>query len=456
MNRDYIRAQNNQFVVNGKAIIFRGYGLGNFLNLEHFMLGIPGIESELRLKIEKSYGRNRAKIFWEKYYECYVNESDFKFLKEIGINAVRIPFNYHHFEIDQMSSEQMQSDQDTYEFNPAGFKQIDRILSYCEKYKIYGILDLHAAPGGQNPDWHSDNRIGESLFWEIADFRKRVVALWKFIANHYKDNTWVAAYDLLNEPLLFDANPIVMRDFFEELVQEIRTVDSNHLLFIEGDTYTMDFRAFRPFTDKNIAATFHLYPMFFKELLSIEREKRKEALEEILFRSVTLDYIQDVLKMPVWCGETGALLDSNNREYQESLLEDFLYVLEKHKISWSIWSYKDARSMGSVHPAENSEWMNFSRRVCYDWNFWEDYNRIFEEVEDIIINKYPTEINQSLKRKLAYRMLCNYQYVLTERYDSIFSKIPFEELLGYLDSFKFENCEKWEKLINLIKKYTTV
>ena len=38
-----------------------------------------------------------------------------------------------------------------------GFKHLDRVIDLCAKHGIYTILDLHTAPGGQNPDWHSDN-----------------------------------------------------------------------------------------------------------------------------------------------------------------------------------------------------------------------------------------------------------------------------------------------------------
>jgi len=38
----------------------------------------------------------------------------------------------------------------------SGFKHLDRAIDTCAKYGIYTILDLHAAPGGQNTNWHSD------------------------------------------------------------------------------------------------------------------------------------------------------------------------------------------------------------------------------------------------------------------------------------------------------------
>ncbi|MFX0209410.1 MAG: cellulase family glycosylhydrolase, partial [Candidatus Hodarchaeota archaeon] len=173
MNPSFIKVDGPNFVVNGKKITFRGFGVGNWLNIEHFMIGLPGSESQLKKAIENAYGPKKASEFWEKYHLCYINEKDFQFLNEIGVNSIRLSFNYHLFE----------SDLKPFSYDPNGFHQLDRILKLCEKYNIYAILDLHAAPGGQNPDWHSDNATGEALFWEHKDFQKRVIELWKYIAQ---------------------------------------------------------------------------------------------------------------------------------------------------------------------------------------------------------------------------------------------------------------------------------
>ena len=58
------------------------------------------------------------------------------------------------------------------------------------------------------------------------------------------------------------------------------------------------------------------------------------------------------------------------------------------------------------------------------------------------------------RRKIGFRILANNQLILKERYTKLFQDIPFEALLGYLDSFDFENCETWEQVSNLVMKYT--
>jgi len=441
MSNGFLRVMDRDFYLNGEKIILRGYGIGTWLNLEHFMLGIPGTDSQIRTAIANAYGENKAEEFWQKFYKSMIDENDFEFLKSLGINTLRIPFNYRLIE----------NDQKPYSYMEEGFKEIDRILGLCEQYELYAILDLHAAVGGQNPDWHSDNAIGESLFWEYADFRKRTISLWKYIAKRYASNRWVAAYDLLNEPVVVIQDKRIINQFFIDLISEIRKVDKNHLLFVEGDMYASQFELFEPFEDPNVACSFHFYPFLYQHLYT--KQNQKERIEHTLFENVTLKDIFERLKRPVWCGETGALYSPGDRTHQESMLEDVLEIYEKYDVSWSIWTYKDARSMGTVHPKEKSEWMCFSGLTKQKWNFWEEFESRDNCVGEII-KKYSIEISELEKRKIGFRVLANNQLILKEAYTKILQNIPFELLLSYVNSFNYSNCEFWDGVINLVMDYT--
>jgi endoglucanase len=441
MKNDFLRVKDRDFYMGEEKVILRGYGLGSLLNLEHFMISIPGTDFQIRSAITNAFGRKKADQFWGRYYRAMINEADFKYFKQLGINAIRIPFNYRLFE----------NDQNPYIYIETGFSEIDRILDLCEKHEIWAILDLHAAPGGQNPDWHSDNAIGESLLWEHADFRRRTIALWKHIARRYASNRWIAAYDLINEPVLMIPNKGLLNQFFAELIQEIRTIDQNHILFVEGDMYATRFEMFEPFEDPNVALSFHFYPFLHHDIST--KPTQKERIEEELFIDVGLADIIDRLNRPVWCGETGALFNHADRKHQESMLEDILEIFEERGISWSLWAYKDARSMGTLHPKADSAWMSFSRLASQGWNFWEEFGKR-EYYETEALKKYAIEIPELERRKIGFRILANHQLILKERYSKLFKEIPFEVLLSYLDSFKFDNCEIWEEVSSLVMKYT--
>ncbi len=447
MNSTFIKVDGPNFVLNGKKIIFRGFGIGNWLNIEHFMIGLPGSESQLRKALEQAYGLKKASEFWEKYYIYYLNEKDFQFLKAIGVNSIRLSFNYRHFE----------SDLKPYSYNPNGFQQFDRILKLCEKYKIYAILDLHAAPGGQNPDWHSDNAIGEAIFWEHQDFQNRVIELWKHIARYYCSNPWIAAYDLMNEPCYYEPKGKIIDQFYHKLAKEIRKVDKNHIFFIEGDFYGHFFTNFTSYDDPNVAYSFHFYPSIFSDNIEMTSEERRtEQLKKIykaIFGDGEINFVKNELQRPLWCGETGISLKRGHIKFYESLLRDTIEIFEKNGISWSIWAYKDARSMGCLHPKTDSPWMRFSITASGDWRFNEEFQKYLISNE-VLKNMNLTHLPTSLQRKLNFRLLANNQLVLCNRYKDIFNKIPVEELMTYPESFLFENCDQWSGIIDIVKAYT--
>jgi hypothetical protein len=78
--------------------------------------------------------------------------------------------------------------------------------------------------------------------WVHKDFQDRTVAIWEHLARHYRDNTWVAGYNPLNEPT--DEEQTRLPKFYERVGKAIRAIDPHHILFLDGNTFGMDFSAF--------------------------------------------------------------------------------------------------------------------------------------------------------------------------------------------------------------------
>ena len=78
----------------------------------------------------------------------------------------------------------------------------------------------------------------------------RATWLWVQLADRYKDEPWVAGYNLLNEP----ADEFGGREkgkgggrlvnWYDETITAVRNVDNKHILFLDGNTYATDFSAF--------------------------------------------------------------------------------------------------------------------------------------------------------------------------------------------------------------------
>jgi hypothetical protein len=236
-------------------------------------------------------------------------------------------------------------------------------------------------------------------------------------------------------------------------VKELRAIDPHHMFFIEGDMYAQRFREFEPFDDPNLAYSFHFYPSWL-----VHHHDTEEALEQALqemYKNGDIAYIKEILKKPVWCGETGV---SSKREWKRQARElafnKTLELFERYEISWSIWNYKDARAMSCVRPKTDSKWMEFSRLACGSWEFSSEFDKYLRS-DGEIQRLYPNVKSEGLRRQLIFRLLANNQLIYIQRYPNIFANIPFEEFLTYPESFLLNQCDKWLVLIEAVKQFTT-
>ncbi len=404
----------------------RGVGLGNWLNLEHFMLGIPGTESEIRSSLEMAYGQDAAAHFWDSYFQLYTAEADLRFLSDLGLNSVRVPVNFNLLETADRQ----------FATAPA-VRQLDRLVAMAERLGLFVVIDLHSTPGGQNPDWHCDNASGESGFWTDARHRSRVIETWKQLASHFRDCTTIAGYDLINEPCFFDeALNSTLVDFYSACIAGIRSVDPRHIIFIEGNTYARDFSMFEHNLDDQTAYSFHFYP-FLQLGQDLGEPDVASRLRERLFSDVSLTHLLERLDRPVWCGETG---HPWHLPGSAPVLSDFLELLEGLGVSWALWPLKDARAMGLLAPRAHSPWMRLVREATDDWRFWDMFS------QDSIAS-----VEQGADRQRFYRRLAELTSTANARFRDKLATVPFDVIHAALDSFAFEACEVQESLVEPVR-----
>jgi endoglucanase len=85
-----------------------------------------------------------------------------------------------------------------------------------------------------------------------------LIDLWKTIAGRYKTNVWIAGYDIYNEPRAPNSDD--WWDLAERIIAGIRTVDMNHIIFVETSTFP-DIEL-RKLDDVNIVYSYHDYDPF--------------------------------------------------------------------------------------------------------------------------------------------------------------------------------------------------
>lgn len=434
----------------GNPIILKGAGLGGHLNMENFITGYPGHETGMRKAVLKVIGQEKYDFFFDRFLDYFFDEADAKFFASCGLNCIRVPFNYRHFENDLAPEDP---------YNERGFLWLDRIINLCAAQGIYTILDLHAAPGGQNIDWHADAGHHMALFWEHKEFQDRAIRLWEALAARYKGNSWVAGYNPLNEPT--DEQHTRVIAWYERAQKAIHAVDPDHVLFWDGNTWAADFSHFKD-PLPNSAYAIHDYSNY--GFPAGDRYKGTEDQKARLKRAYDrkVEYHKRV-GVPIWNGEFGPVYaspddgpdweDINADRYQ--VLKDQLGLYRADKISWTIWLYKDIGFQGMVYAGEETpyrkrfrEFLLKKKRIAADeWGAdASTVANVFVPVEQWLLKEAPHFAKRYppmwTPTHFVGRMVRN--ILLSEElypeYAEHFRDLSLEELDELAASFKFENC----------------
>ncbi|NNE71980.1 MAG: cellulase family glycosylhydrolase [Rhodothermales bacterium] len=316
---------------NGEASMQRGMGLGGWLMPEGYMLDMGGSWTEMQEKVADVVDPFTANEVWRRYRENYVNEKDIEKLVEWGFDHVRIPFHYEIF-MDLQGN-----------FIEEGFTTMDEFLGWCETYGLPVILDLHAAPGGQSGG-AIDDSDGVARLWNEPDpYQDLTVLLWEELARRYKDRTIIIGYDLLNEPVTPNSigdGAQALRDLYGRLRDAVRAIDTDHILFIEGNYFATTFDKLTPPFDDNMVYAFHKY----WSAPSIG----------------TINYllaIRDEHNVPLWLGETG---ENSNPWFHEVVT-----LAESNGIPWNFWTHKQ---LEATAPPTSSPIKPGFRALLNYWN----------------------------------------------------------------------------------------
>lgn len=237
-----------------EPILLRGVGLGNWLLPEGYMwkFEADSLQSPRQIEafVEGLVGSERAATFWTEFRNRFIAEADIARIAAEGMNHVRLPIN-----------SRVVMDEDG-AVVPAGLELIDRLIGWCREHGVWVVLDLHGAPGGQTGTNIDDSPNGVPELFTDARYREQTIALWQVLAFRYRDETVVAGYDLLNEPLPNEyqhtyADELVA--LYCDLSAAIRDVDANHLMIYEGTHWATNWSVFTEVWDANSMLSFHKY-----------------------------------------------------------------------------------------------------------------------------------------------------------------------------------------------------
>jgi aryl-phospho-beta-D-glucosidase BglC (GH1 family) len=347
----------------GRAVWLRGVCVGGWMNLESFINGHPGAEHMLRRAMAEALGPSKAAFFFERLLDHVLADDDLAFIKACGANVVRLPLNYHHFEDDAAPGR----------YREEGFARLERTVRACAAHGLYAILDLHAVPGCQSPDWHCDNAHRQALFWRHPHFQDRFVALWRALAERFAGVAAVAGYNVMNEPVSGAPNGRVSHDYTPDwaqlnavnrrVVAAIREVDREHPIWLEGDCFSTRFDGLDAPFEAGLAYSSHNYtPAGFGPGPypgSFEGRQWNGAAQRAIIEDHQGTRFARRHRVPLWAGEFGSVYNGLEAEWPDRLraVDDEMAALNALGLHWTMWTYKDIGAMGWVRLDPRSEYM---------------------------------------------------------------------------------------------------
>ncbi|PKP13451.1 MAG: glycoside hydrolase [Bacteroidetes bacterium HGW-Bacteroidetes-3] len=346
----------------GEKIFLKGVGLGNWLLPEGYMWKFGKFGDRPR-RIEKVVsdliGQEKAEHFWKTYRQNYITEADVKRIAELGFNSVRPALNSRLFLTEGENPVYVEE----------GFQLMDSLISWCKKHKLYVIIDMHGAPGGQtgaNID-DSPNDIPE-LFIE-EKYQDQLVNLWVKIAERYKDEPTVAAYDLLNEPLPKATGADLkykhlLVPLYQRITAAIRKIDQKHMITLEGFDWSNDWSLFdKPF-DSNVFYQFHYYCW--------ARPDNLNNIDEYLIK-------RKELNTPIWAGEMG---EKGNAIHWASS-----QYLETNNIGFALWPWKKMDTKNTPYSIKKPD----------NWDLISEYTKGGDKPDSLIAEKAFNDFLENIK-----------------------------------------------------------
>ena len=313
-NPDFIRIDGADLIApNGEKFFIRGTNLGNWLNPEGYMFGFNKTNSAwmIDLMFRQAVSPDFTAEFWRAFKDNYVTEADIDFIASTGANTIRVPFNYRLF-----------TDEDYMGLTAAqdGFERIDRLVEWCRGKGVYLILDMHDAPGGQTGD-NIDDSYGYPWLMESEASQRLFVDIWRKIADHYKNETVILGYDLLNEPIApyFDNMEELnskLAGVYRMATEAIREVDRNHIIILGGAQWNGNFQ---PLEDT-----------LFDEGVMYSCHRYGGPTDADCIRGF-IDF-RDKTNRPMYMGEIG----HNTDEWMAA----FCQTMVENNIGYTFWPYK--------------------------------------------------------------------------------------------------------------------
>ena len=263
----------------------------------------------------------------------FISEEDFAKIASWGFDHVRLPVDYNV--IQNQDGSMMEE----------GLHRIDRVLSFCEKYGLNMLLDLHKTRG-----FSFDPQENELGFFASEKDQNCFYTIWECFAERYGGHSDTVMFDILNEITEPEYLPAWIR-ISTECIRRIRKYAPDIRILLgsyhhNSVTAVKDLPA--PY-DENVLYCYE--PHRYTHQGAYWEAGRRDISERIRFADsgTTTEMFEELFSTAVekaasegtelYCGEYG-VIDVVPPEDALFWFKTIHEVFEKHEIARCLWSYK--------------------------------------------------------------------------------------------------------------------
>jgi len=264
------------------------------------------------------------------------SEADFERMASWGFNVVRVPIGWAYIEpkpgvIDENY-----------------LKHLDQVVGWAKRHGLYVVLDMHQwrwsrrYGGCGMPDWlvpgAKSYAEASVAFFTNRTLWERFAGVWRLLAERYRDEPAIAAYDILNEPVpKYDLVPKseflrLVEEFYEYVISEIRRVDSRHIVMYMP-VWGGNLNAAPRISGPNVVLTVHYYVGGTWDGRTGYERVGPDDLRRAVEMAVQLAEDRGV---PLWVGEFGV----GSAAYRaRDWVRDAVRFFDEHGLGYAWWTY---------------------------------------------------------------------------------------------------------------------
>lgn len=329
----------------------RGMGIGGWLtNYKRFNV----LPNEWRMPLT---------IGDMEHFASYITENDVRYIASLGMDHIRLGFD------------QIVVEESPYVYRETIFEHIDNFISWCKKYGLNVVLNLHKAVGNYC-DIQEDIQLLDD-----EELQNRLIALWVAFEKRYAEDHSIA-FELLNE--VRDVEPEKWNDLAEKTISALRAINPERKIILGSTCWNSPhtLKNLRIFDDENVIYTFHMYSphefthqrgvlqaaqLYYNRDMpypcDIERYRdfhkvvsnnpnayrEYDRMDKRFLRGVlqpAVDFAKQHSDKILWCGEFGTIRHAK-MEWRENWMRDVISILKENDIPYCVWNYLSTPNDGN-------------------------------------------------------------------------------------------------------------